>query len=87
MSNCLSRHLSFVAIVGFWATVSFAGAQPVGDSPGLSLAYTYLGNEPSDIVGERVDSEKKEAVVEGMPKYVGGDSLFNINAILEFYSR
>jgi small subunit ribosomal protein S4 len=33
------------------------------------------------------DNEKKEAKVSGLPKYQGGDSLFDINAILEFYSR
>jgi small subunit ribosomal protein S4 len=35
----------------------------------------------------KFDFEKKEAVIQGVPKYAGGDSLFNINAILEFYSR
>ena len=43
-------------------------------------AYT----QPSWI---KFDFEKKEAVIQGAPKYAGGDSLFNINAILEFYSR
>ena len=33
------------------------------------------------------NAEKKEAKIQGMPKYQGGDSLFDIHAILEFYSR
>lgn len=35
----------------------------------------------------KFDFDKKSAEIQGMPKYEGGDSLFNINAILEFYSR
>ncbi len=35
----------------------------------------------------KVDFEKREAKVEGAPKYDQGDSMFDINAILEFYSR
>ena len=31
--------------------------------------------------------DKKEAKIQGMPSHVGADSLFDINAILEFYSR
>lgn len=33
------------------------------------------------------DAAKKAATVQGMPKYEPADSLFDINAILEFYSR
>lgn len=33
------------------------------------------------------DFEKKEATIQGMPKYQKTDSLFDMNAILEFYSR
>jgi len=35
----------------------------------------------------KFDFEKKAALVEGAPKYVGADSMFDINVILEFYSR
>jgi small subunit ribosomal protein S4 len=31
--------------------------------------------------------DKKEAKIQGEPKYSAGDSMFDINAILEFYSR
>ena len=34
-----------------------------------------------------LDQGKKTATVQGMPKYEPADSLFDINAILEFYSR
>jgi len=34
-----------------------------------------------------VDKDKKVAKIQGVPKYEAGDSLFNINVILEFYSR
>lgn len=33
------------------------------------------------------DFDAKEAKIAGMPKYEQGDSMFDINAILEFYSR
>jgi len=33
------------------------------------------------------DFDKKEATIQGMPKYQKADSLFDMNAILEFYSR
>lgn len=33
------------------------------------------------------DFDTKEAKIAGMPKYEQGDSMFDINAILEFYSR
>jgi small subunit ribosomal protein S4 len=35
----------------------------------------------------KFDHEKKTAEIQGVPKYAGSDSLFNINVILEFYSR
>ncbi len=35
----------------------------------------------------KVDVEKKEAGVQGMPKYTPGETIFDISAILEFYKR
>lgn len=35
----------------------------------------------------KVDHDKKEARVQGTPKYAPGDAIFDISAILEFYKR
>jgi len=35
----------------------------------------------------KLDFDKREAKIQGMPSHEGADSLFDINAILEFYSR
>lgn len=35
----------------------------------------------------KFDFDKKVATVQGAPKYEGADALFDLNAVLEFYSR
>jgi small subunit ribosomal protein S4 len=34
-----------------------------------------------------LDAEKKSAVVQGMPLFVSTDNMFDLNAVVEFYSR
>jgi ribosomal protein S4 len=45
---------------------------------------TTITNVPSWI---KMDIEKKSAEIQGAPKLDAGKTLFNIDSILEFYSR
>jgi small subunit ribosomal protein S4 len=61
--------------------------RPASARKPLFASYEERASKFTSVPWLKVDAGKKEAKIDGNPKFDAGNSLFDINAILEFYSR